>query len=69
MSIPSEKVIIQAISHNIRREILRIIDTEPKSFTELLNYFDISTGKLTYHLNQIKGFVLKNEETIKYEIN
>jgi DNA-binding HxlR family transcriptional regulator len=51
-----------------RREILRILDSEPRTFTELLNHFDISSGKLTYHINQIKGFTLKNEETAKYEI-
>lgn len=68
MSIPSEKIIIQAIAHDIRREILRILDSEPRTFTELLNHFDISSGKLTYHINQIKGFILKNEETAKYEI-
>ena len=62
MSIPSEKVIIQAIGHDIRREALRIIFNQPQTFTDLLNYFDISSGKLTYHLNQIKGFVSKNEE-------
>ncbi|MFX0085566.1 MAG: winged helix-turn-helix domain-containing protein [Candidatus Hodarchaeota archaeon] len=67
MSIPSEKVIIQAIAHNIRREALRIIFNQPQTFTDLLNYFDISSGKLTYHLNQIKGFVTKNEEN-KYVI-
>ena len=33
----------------------------------MLNYFDISSGKLTYHLNQIKGFVSKNDEN-KYII-
>ena len=67
MSIPSEKVIIQAIAHNIRREALRIIVNQPQTFTDLLNYFNISSGKLTYHLNQIKGFVSKNEEN-KYTI-
>jgi hypothetical protein len=40
---------------------------QPQTFTDLLNYFNISSGKLTYHLNQIKGFVLKNEEN-KYAI-
>ena len=67
MSIPSEKVVIQAIAHDIRREALRIIVNQPQTFTDLLNYFDISSGKLTYHLNQIKGFVSKNEEN-KYTI-
>ncbi len=68
MSIPSENVIIQAIAHDIRRGILRIVNKEPRTFTDLLQYFDISTGKLNYHLNQIKGFIARNDETIKYEI-
>jgi DNA-binding transcriptional ArsR family regulator len=68
MSIPSEKVVIQAISHDIRREILRILKNDPRTFTELLNYFDISTGKLNYHLTQIKGFIEKDEETAKYRV-
>ncbi|MHA2075103.1 MAG: DUF7347 domain-containing protein [Candidatus Hodarchaeales archaeon] len=68
MSIPSEKVIIRAIAHDIRREILRVLKDYPRTFTELLNHFDISTGKLNYHLTQIKGFIAKNEETTKYEI-
>ena len=68
MSIPSEKVIIRAIAHDIRREILRILKDYPRTFTDLLNHFDISTGKLNYHLTQIKGFIAKNEETANYEI-
>lgn len=68
VSIPPEKVIIQAIAHDIRREILRILDRDPQTFSELLSYFDISTGKLTYHLKQIKGFISKNEKTAKYEV-
>jgi len=68
MSISSEKVIIQAISHSIRREILRMLNNNPMTFTELLNFFDISSGKLNYHLNQIKGFITKNEDTTKYEL-
>ncbi|NHJ02320.1 MAG: ArsR family transcriptional regulator [Candidatus Heimdallarchaeota archaeon] len=69
MSIPSESVIIKAISHDIRREILRMVNIEPRKFTDLLNFFDISTGKLNYHLNQIQGFIMKNEETSLYGIS
>lgn len=67
VSIPSEDVIIHAISHKIRREILKVLIKEPKTFSDLLNYFDLSTGKLNYHLNQIKGFTKKNDEN-KYQI-
>ncbi|MFX0094874.1 MAG: ArsR family transcriptional regulator [Candidatus Hodarchaeota archaeon] len=59
MSIDSEQVIIHGINHEIRREILQLLRFEPKTFSELLNYFDISTGKLNYHLTQIKGFTQK----------
>lgn len=62
MSIHSEEVIIHAISHIIRREILGILMVEHKSFSELLSHFDISTGKLNYHLTHIKGFIKKDLE-------
>ena len=67
MAIPSEDVIIHAISHQIRREILEILKMGTKTFSDLLNHFDISTGKLNYHLTQIKGFIRKDEEG-KYEL-
>ena len=65
--IQSEDVIIHAISHRIRREILELLANKPKTFSELLIHFDISTGKLNYHLNQIKGFIAKNNENT-YEL-
>ncbi len=43
MVIPSEDVIIHAISHEVRREILEMLRMEPKTFSELLSHFDIST--------------------------
>ncbi len=67
ISIQSEDVVIHAISHNIRREILKLLDSQPKTFSELLNHFDLSTGKLSYHLNQIKGFIQKDSDN-KYEL-
>jgi predicted transcriptional regulator len=63
VSIPLENIFIRAISHDIRREILKLLKNEDLLFTELLNFFDISSGKLTYHLNQIKGFIEKSTET------
>lgn len=60
MSIHSEDVVIHAISHKIRREIMELLKEGSKTFSELLNHFDISTGKLNYHLNQIKGFIRKD---------
>ena len=61
MSLPTEEIFIQAISHEIRRNVLRILMESPKSFTDLLNFFDISSSKLTYHLKHIQGFIDKDE--------
>jgi len=66
-SIISEEVIIHGLNHQIRREILQLLNDQPKTFSEILGYFDISTGKLNYHLNQIKGFLKKNDQN-KYEL-
>ena len=61
MSLPTEEIFIQAISHEIRRKVLRLLMESPKSFTDLLNFFDISSSKLTYHLKHIQGFIDKDE--------
>lgn len=68
MSIPIEKVVIQAIAHEIRRNLLRLLHTEPYSFTELMRIFNVSSGKLNYHLNQIAGFISKDKATEKYKL-
>ena len=68
MTISSESILIKGISHDIRRSILKLVDEFPRTFTDLLNYFDISTGKLNYHLTQISGFVAKKNESSLYEI-
>jgi len=67
MSIPSDDVIIQALGHPIRRDILKIVGESTKSYTEICDYFDISRGKLNYHLNQMAGFIVKNKDGL-YEI-
>ncbi|MBD3192982.1 MAG: hypothetical protein GF308_20260 [Candidatus Heimdallarchaeota archaeon] len=41
MTIPSEEVLIHAISHPIRRAILEILYKDPQTFTQILNYFDL----------------------------
>lgn len=67
MLIPSEKVIIQALDHDIRRIILRLLQARGYSFSELMKLLDIPSGKLNYHLSQIAGFITKNKKTGKYE--
>lgn len=68
VAISNESILIKGISHDIRREILRLVDDYPMTFTELLTHFDISTGKLNYHLQQIKGFVEKQEDSSLYQV-
>ena len=62
MSIPSENVIFNALNHKIRREILRIIINRPKTYSQLLNHFAISSGKLNYHLKLLSGFISKDDD-------
>ena len=55
-------MIIQALSHSIRRDILRLVRDAPKTYTEISDHFDVSRGKLNYHLSQLTGFLEKNEQ-------
>ena len=68
VTISGESILIKGISHDIRREILRLINDYPMSFTDLLNHFDISTGKLNYHLTQIHGFIEKENDSSLYRV-
>ena len=58
----SGKDIINALNHEIRRKILQLLEGKSLSYTELLDTFKISTGKLNYHLKLLDGFISKNEE-------
>lgn len=60
MDFPTEDVVINALNHAIRREILRLVEDKPRSYTNLLEYFSISSGKLNYHLKLLTGFVQKD---------
>jgi len=57
-----ENVTFQALAHPIRRSIIRIINSRNQgiSYTELITELGLSTGKLNYHLEQLKGLIEKN---------
>lgn len=57
-----ESVTFQALAHQIRRTILRLVESKNQgiSYTELITELGISTGKLNYHLEQLKGLIEKN---------
>jgi predicted transcriptional regulator len=52
-----ENVVFQALSHPMRRTILRIMGSRPEgiSYSELITELNLSTGKLNYHLEQLWG--------------
>lgn len=57
-----ETVIFQALAHPTRRTIIRIMQSRAQgiSYTELITELCLSTGKLNYHLDQLKGILEKN---------
>ena len=57
-----ESVTFQALSHRIRRTIIRMVQTRDQgiSYTELITELGMPTGKLNYHLEQLKGLIEKN---------
>jgi DNA-binding transcriptional ArsR family regulator len=59
-----ERVVFQALAHPMRRTILRIVAarSEGVSYTELITELGLSTGKLNYHLEQLEGLMVKNED-------
>ncbi|MCW4004831.1 MAG: helix-turn-helix domain-containing protein [Candidatus Bathyarchaeota archaeon] len=57
-----ENVTFQALAHQTRRTIIRIVQSRKQgiSYTELITELGLSTGKLNYHLEQLKGLIEKN---------
>ena len=57
-----ENVTFQALAHPIRRTIIRLVQSRNQgmSYTELITELGMSTGKLNYHLEQLKGLIEKN---------
>jgi predicted transcriptional regulator len=59
-----ESIVFQVLAHPMRRIILKIIanGSDGVSYTDLITELGLSTGKLNYHLEQLEGFVTKNEK-------
>jgi predicted transcriptional regulator len=57
-----ENVTFQALAHPTRRTIIRLVQSRNQgiSYTELIVELGMSTGKLNYHLEQLKGLIEKN---------
>ena len=59
-----ENVTFHALAHPTRRTIIRIVQSKNQgvSYTELIGELGMSTGKLNYHLEQLKGLIEKNNK-------
>lgn len=55
--------LFEALGHQTRMKILRLLADSPRSFSELKNALDIeSSGQLQFHLGKMKGLVRTNDE-------
>jgi len=52
-------IMFSSFKHPIRRKILRMLDSKPMSFMELVEALGISTPNLTYHLDSLGELVTK----------
>jgi DNA-binding HxlR family transcriptional regulator len=59
-----EAVIIQALGHSERRNILKIINVQENGalYSEILGELGIPTGTLNYHLKQLEGLIARDEK-------
>ena len=57
-----EEIIIQGIGHQERRNILKIISLAEggAGYSEILGELGLNTGRMNYHLRQLRGLVMRN---------
>jgi uncharacterized RDD family membrane protein YckC len=71
MSLNDENIskILLILSHKIRRDILLLLlEKKELSFSELMNILEIDTGRMSFHLRNLKLF-LDQTPTGKYKLN
>jgi uncharacterized RDD family membrane protein YckC/DNA-binding transcriptional ArsR family regulator len=71
MAVNQENVsrILSALSHPLRREILLNLSEKGEcSFTDLMNALKVDTGKLSFHIRNLEGF-LEQTPTGKYKLS
>ncbi|MCJ7768831.1 RDD family protein, partial [Candidatus Bathyarchaeota archaeon] len=60
MSVDQENIsrILSVLSHSLRREILLNLSQKSElSFTDLMNSLNVDTGKLSFHIRGLVGFI------------
>jgi len=61
--------ILSVLSHPLRREILlNLSETGECSFTDLMNTLNVDTGKLSFHIRNLTGFI-EQTPTGKYKLS
>jgi uncharacterized RDD family membrane protein YckC len=61
--------ILSELSHPLRRDILLGLDENAElSFTEIMNILNVDTGKLSFHIRSLEGF-LEQTPTGKYRLS
>jgi len=61
-------VIYAALKHPVRRRILRILNEEELTYTQMLNKLDLDTGYLNYYLESLGELLAKTSEG-KYRLS
>ena len=61
-----DDLIIKAIGHPERKNILKIVSSYPKgvNYTGILGESGLSTGRLNYHLGELEGFLDRDEDRL-----
>jgi predicted transcriptional regulator len=64
-----EEIIIQALGHSERRNIIEIIGTseEGVGYSEILGEIGLNTGKMNYHLKLLEG-VIERDQNRRYKL-
>lgn len=64
-----EELILRALSHRERRNILKIIESSEDgvTYSSILGDTGLSTGRLNYHLKELEGFIERDEQR-KYRL-
>ena len=51
-----------SLKHPVRRKILRILDVEPSTFTQILQQINIESAHLSYHLESLGDLITKVDD-------
>ena len=64
----AEEIIVQAIGHSDRRNILRIIvaTQDGVTYSSILGETEMNTGHLNYHLRNLEGLIEKQDLRAQY---